>query len=79
MKDQQPSTRNEILKQIYNAIALLGGKDDILEMICAWASGSVSEEEVLQQLKNWNVAKIDEIKNRLDRTSKRSVNVTNFN
>ena len=69
----------DIIKQIGNTIALFGGKDDIIENINDLCKPNFSEEEVLQRLKNWNMKKVDEIKDRLDRLSKRSVDVTHFN
>ena len=69
----------DIIKQIGNTIALFGGKDDIIEIINDLCKPNFSEEEVLQRLKNWNMKKVDEIKDRLDRLSKRSVDVTHFN
>jgi hypothetical protein len=68
----------EIINQIYNTIALFGGKDDILSIIID-LSKNKDHETILNRLKNWNIQKTDEIKNRLDRTSKRSLTITNFN
>lgn len=64
----------EIKKQLCNTIALFGGKDDIVSIIND--IDNISEKELLERLKNWNRQKVDEIKNRLDRQSSRSVTVT---
>ena len=43
----------EIRKEIYRAIQKLGGKSDILAIIGSWGD-SLTDEELLHELKMWN-------------------------
>jgi hypothetical protein len=79
MKNEVESKHNDVMKHLCDTVALLGGKDDILNTITKWFQGKETDEVTIQQLMNWNMKKVDEIKNRLERTSKRSVTRTHFN
>lgn len=66
----------DILKQLSNAISLFGGDEQILDIVRG--IGDRDEADTLQMLKNWNMSKADEIKNRLARCSSQTVNITHL-
>lgn len=66
----------DILKQLTNSISLFGGDEEILDIVRGLSDRD--DNDTLEMLKNWNMAKIDEIKNRLARCTSQAVNVTHL-
>lgn len=54
----------EILSEIYRAFVLLGAQNDLLGVI--GSCGSLPDDDVLANLRAWNMATLDEVKGRTE-------------
>lgn len=55
----------DIMHEIYRAVALLGGKSDILALIGSWRD-CLGNEDVLAGLREWNKFTAEELNGRLE-------------
>ena len=55
----------KIIRELYGALVLLGAKSDLLSTVGSWKS-TLPEEDVLADLKGWNQATLDELKERIE-------------
>jgi len=56
-----PHLDSELRKEIYRSMALLGADELLLGALSSWRDG-VPERDVLADLRNWNEAKLLELK-----------------
>lgn len=62
----QPSQPNpEIVSELYRTLVLLGAGSDLLGTVGSWGD-SLSDADVLSNLKAWNSATSQEIKGRIE-------------
>lgn len=54
-----------IVSEINKSLALLGGKSDILGTVASWKD-TLTDDEVLSHLKNWNEWKVSDLKECLE-------------
>jgi hypothetical protein len=56
-----PDLQREIREEIYRSLVLLGADELLLGSIASWRGGT-TEPDVLADLRNWNEAKLLELK-----------------
>jgi len=56
-----PDLQRDIREEIYRSMVLLGADELLLGSIASWRNG-ITERDVLADLRNWNEAKLLELK-----------------
>lgn len=56
-----PDLQREVREEIYRSMVLLGADELLLASIASWRNG-VAERDLLTDLRNWNEAKLLELK-----------------
>jgi hypothetical protein len=56
-----PNLQREMREEIYRSMVLLGADELLLGSIASWRDG-ITEDDVLAELRNWNEAKVLELK-----------------
>ncbi len=61
----QPEVRREIINELYHAFVLLGAEADLLGTVASWKD-SLPDRDVLLNLKAWNKATLEELRQRIE-------------
>jgi hypothetical protein len=57
-----PNLQREMREEIYRSMVLLGADELLLGSIASWRDGITEDDDVLADLRNWNEAKLLEMK-----------------
>ncbi len=57
--------KNEIIHELCKALSLLGADAGLLGTVGSWG-GSLPEDDVLSNLKKWNIATFSNVKERIE-------------
>lgn len=62
---QENQIHPEIISELYRTLVLLGAGSDLLGTVGSWGD-SLSDQDVLDNLKAWNAGTIRELKSRIE-------------